>query len=455
MFTMTPIRIRNLLLLLASFGLILLALPAPSAAQSAQITVSLADYVAAYDTTPGNRGGACRDGDVDIRLQGGACSIGWWSAGEWLDYDLAVPAASDYAVSLRAATGVSGNRVVLRAASQVLTVALPNTGSAAHSTTIAGGSLHLDAGIQRLRLTGDGHAMDIAGLSLQLGAAVAPAQPPSPTTSAALPDTPGNRGPVFQLSCMPGQRLSDDPIVFPGRPGASHEHQFFGNLAADANATYEGLQAAPTTCADAADRASYWLPALYATGTTLTTPYRLRVYYYANSADLRVVQPFPPNLRMLAGDPRATSPQPRGVVDWLCRDRRDQSAGRPLQRADPPTCKPTEFLSLSIRFPDCWDGVHLDSADHRSHMAYADDGGHCPLSHPVKLPRLRYSITYEGTAWFGGAFTLGGPAMMPMALPPSAMHADFWNIWEPAALTQYVERCLQRGQNVRGTACTR
>ena len=452
---MTPLRMRILLLLLISFGLILIALPIPSAAQATQISVPLADYAAAFDTTPGNRGGACRDGDVDIRLQGGGCSIGWWSAGEWLEYDLRVPAAGDYAVSLRAATGVSGNQVVLRAGAPSLTIALPNTGSAARYTTIAGGSLHLDAGTQRVRLTGAGYAMDIVGLHLQLGAPADLPPTPSPPPPAGLPTTPSNHGPFFQLICTPGPRLHDDPIVFPGRPGASHEHQFFGNLAVDANATYEDLRAAPTTCADSADHASYWVPALYANGATLTTPYRLRAYYYANSADLGAVQPFPPNLRMLAGDPRATSPQPRGVVEWLCRDRRDQSAGRPLQRSDPPTCKPTEFLSVSIRFPDCWDGLHLDSADHRSHMAYADAGRRCPPTHPVKVPRLRYSITYEGTAWFGGPFTLGGSAAMPMALPPRAMHADFWNIWDPTALTQYVERCLQRGQTVRASACTR
>ena len=33
---------------------------------------------------------------------------------------------------------------------------------------------------------------------------------------------------------MPGQLKADDPIVYPGQPGRSHLHQFFGNDAADA-----------------------------------------------------------------------------------------------------------------------------------------------------------------------------------------------------------------------------
>lgn len=31
------------------------------------------------------------------------------------------------------------------------------------------------------------------------------------------------------------------------------------------------------------------------------------------------------------------------------------------------------FLELHVTFPDCWDGVRLDSPDHRSHMAYSRD----------------------------------------------------------------------------------
>ena len=31
-------------------------------------------------------------------------------------------------------------------------------------------------------------------------------------------------------------------------------------------------------------------------------------------------------------------------------------------------------LELSMLMPSCWDGVNLDSADHRSHMAYTKNG---------------------------------------------------------------------------------
>ena len=54
----------------------------------------------------------------------------------------------------------------------------------------------------------------------------------------------------------------------------------------------------------------------------------------------------------------------------------------------PPTHCDSGIMVLSLTFPNCWDGVNLDSADHRSHMSYPVNS-RCPASHPVNLPRLR------------------------------------------------------------------
>ena len=63
------------------------------------------------------------------------------------------------------------------------------------------------------------------------------------------------------------------------------------------------------------------------------------------------------------------------------------------------------------------------------------------------------SITYEAGSFIGGNFTLGAPRGESKVLPWTAMHADFWNTWQQAALEQYVAGCLQQGRNVRVTAC--
>jgi len=268
------------------------------------------------------------------------------------------------------------------------------------------------------------------------------------------PSEPSNHGPWFQIVCPTGQRLHDDPIVFPNQPGAAHEHQFFGNRATDAFSTYARLVSGETACADKADTAAYWVPTLYDANGVLHTPRRVRAYYNAHSSDRAALRAFPPNLRIIAGDARATSSQPRGVINWLCRRHADQSQGLPLLSTNPPRCTTDAYLSLSISFPDCWDGVHLDSSDHRRHMAYADDKKRCPATHPVKLPRLRLSFTYEDKGFSGGTFSLGGPHGDHHTLPWYAMHADFWNTWRQSALEEYVNGCLRRGRTVRGNPCT-
>jgi hypothetical protein len=57
-----------------------------------------------------------------------------------------------------------------------------------------------------------------------------------------------------------------------------------------------------------------------------------------------------------------------------------------------------EGIRAQVFFPSCWDGVNLDSADHKSHMAYPIqnyNGGDCPSSHPVHLISLFYEQIFD------------------------------------------------------------
>lgn len=265
-----------------------------------------------------------------------------------------------------------------------------------------------------------------------------------------------NDGPFFQVHCSIGERLRDDPIVFPNQPGAAHEHQFSGAKIINAFSTYEKLTSGSTSCNNLSDTAAYWAPTLYDSQGVLRSPFRVKAYYYANNSGTNVtLRAFPRNLRIIAGDPRATGPQPVGVIDWFCRNRTNQNAGLALASDNPPRCDSDEFLSLSIRFPDCWDGINLDSSDHRRHMAYSSQKMFCPSTHPVKLPKLRLSVVYEDKAFTGGNFTLGGASGQSHALPWYAMHADFWNTWQQSALEKQVNDCLRSGSTgtIRPAGC--
>ena len=76
---------------------------------------------------------------------------------------------------------------------------------------------------------------------------------------------------AFRFLCAPSHNAYDDPIVFPGQPGKSHLHTFFGNTLADGNSTYESLRkTGDSTCNDMLNRSAYWIPALMLEGRLLS-----------------------------------------------------------------------------------------------------------------------------------------------------------------------------------------
>ncbi|HEX3244411.1 MAG TPA: DUF1996 domain-containing protein, partial [Chloroflexota bacterium] len=217
----------------------------------------------------------------------------------------------------------------------------------------------------------------------------------------------------------------DDPIVSPGHAGMSHQHDFFGNRSTDADSTYASLRATGSTCRAPADASAYWVPALLKDGQPVE-PLGVKVYYRAlGEQDAALVEAFPAEFRMIAGDATATSPQPRTVTRWACR-MEEQSAG-----AVPPDCPAGATLDLHVSFPECWNG-ELDSPDHRSHVAYGGRGS-CPASHPHVLPKLEMIVHYP----------IDGSGELALASGPIySAHADFFNAWAPERLSALVSDCL-------------
>ena len=230
----------------------------------------------------------------------------------------------------------------------------------------------------------------------------------------------------FVENCRYSHQAPDDPIVFPGQPGLSHQHTFVGNRSTSAFSSFGSLRSSATTCMRSDDTAAYWVPALYQ-GTTEVLPVAATVYYRRGT--VAEVSPFPNNLRMIAGDAKATIPQGMRVTFWSC-----GIASGVERSTEVPTCPDTRrsFLRLHIRFPECWDGRRLDSADHKSHMAYATRGG-CPSTHPVEVPQITQIYRYPSRG--GDGFTLASGGVY-------SAHADFLNAWKPGALRKLVDDCL-------------
>jgi hypothetical protein len=240
--------------------------------------------------------------------------------------------------------------------------------------------------------------------------------------AAAAEPTPHNGR--FHVECRFSHSAPDDPIVFPGEPGASHQHDFFGATATDAHSDVDALLAGDTTCDTRADTAAYWAPSLY-DGDDRLRPISSTAYYRAApGVDPSDVEPFPTGLMMIGGDSTSTEAQDPEVVGWAC-----TVEARP--QVSPPDCR--GGVLMQIVFPDCWDGEHLDSADHVSHVARSTASG-CPGSHPVAMPQLEFHVNYPLPDDLSDLRLASGSLLTG--------HADFVNAWQPDKLAREVDYCI-------------
>jgi hypothetical protein len=244
------------------------------------------------------------------------------------------------------------------------------------------------------------------------------------------------QGGQFIVQCL-GPVLSKpfDPIT----RAASHNHEFYGSRAVTMDATYKELRNGSSGCAtpehpggELGDTASYWAPTLYVSGKRQPVP-KSTFYYIAGKKRLPLAT-WPAHLKILAGNPHATSPQPTEFVYWGC------GAGSSVSRTSVlPQCRAGDTgLTAHVMFPDCWNGRDATSPDHKSHMAYSKKGI-CPAGYPVSLPRL--------IARFQWTDRYPDPATVTLSSGSTyTMHADFWNAWDQARLVHLVDYCVNGGR---------
>ena len=272
----------------------------------------------------------------------------------------------------------------------------------------------------------------VAALAVAVVAAVAAVSDDVPGAAAdPVPEMgPQGRVPQFKVECEWSHSAPDDPIVHPGLPGRSHLHDFFGNTMTDAMSTAADLLGGATTCQNQLDTAAYWAPALLRDGTPIRPKGSVAYYRPGSGVDPASLQPYPAGLAMIGGDMTAAAPQALGVAAWHC-------GASPVLQAQPATCPRTAPLGVRVSFPDCWDGEHLASEDHVSHMARSRDG-RCPGSHPVPLPQLIFEVHYPVT---------GDPSGLELASGGTfGVHADFVNSWDQSTLEREVRVCLNRSK---------
>jgi hypothetical protein len=178
------------------------------------------------------------------------------------------------------------------------------------------------------------------------------------------------------------------------------------------------------TCDLSADTAAYWAPSVMAADGTVIEPTLILAYYQAPQGE--PVRALPQGLKMVAGgeDP--------DLFGFSCSDQGPYSQ-------TPVDCD--SKLVLHIVFPSCWDGVNLDSPDHRSHMSYS-----CDDAHPIRVARLSIHVQYPGLTDGANGYHL---APNPDGSIPGP-HADFINGWNQTILEALVAACANTGHDNSG-----
>ncbi|WP_394619599.1 DUF1996 domain-containing protein [Lentzea sp. JNUCC 0626] len=239
----------------------------------------------------------------------------------------------------------------------------------------------------------------------------------------------------FQANCSFATDRPDDPIVFPGLPGASHLHTFLGNNSINANSTNDSLRQGSTNCITPDDKSAYWFPSVL-NGDQVVRPTGNQVVYYKSGIlKYQDVQPFPPGMRFVVGSPTSTLEQfrdhPGAIEGFEC--------GDSAKNWDIPSwCAPGSQLNVRFQAPSCWNGRDLDSADHKSHMAYPDRATLvCPPSHPVAVPMIEFKMAFPVSGDMSRVRLSSGRGY--------TWHYDFMNAWDAPTQAALVRHCINGG----------
>ncbi|PVH79026.1 hypothetical protein DL98DRAFT_549841 [Cadophora sp. DSE1049] len=230
-----------------------------------------------------------------------------------------------------------------------------------------------------------------------------------------------------------------DPLVNPAQIPSPHMHQIVGGNAFNASipSADVGELASCTTCSFADDFSNYWTANLYFKARngsykrvpqvpnrelfndkfTTQTSGGFVVYYVSDGKNK--VTAFKPGFRMLVGDATQREKIGSGRKSQSCfrcytgpnfgGDNAAPCQDAKLDTETLPTGACKGGIRSNILYPTCWDGVNLDSPDHKSHVAYPKNGpqqftgtstgGACPSTHPVKIPQIMLEIVWDTTAF--------------------------------------------------------
>ncbi|MEU0007873.1 DUF1996 domain-containing protein [Streptomyces sp. NPDC006314] len=256
---------------------------------------------------------------------------------------------------------------------------------------------------------------------------------------------------------------SDNVIVAPGvSNGAHHFHDYVGNQGNSAFASDEDLANADTSCVDKGDRSTYYWPVLRLQNGTrerdagapgggtegnagkIVTPKQVTLTFVGNPREK--VTAMPRLLRVITGDAKAFVNGPGNAnASWSCTGFEDRQL-----KDKYPLCPQGSDVVRTFRFQSCWDGRNIDSANHRTHVAFATADGSCPAGFrpiPQLVQRIVYDVEAPSLQDGGRTVPLFAVDSFPEQLhKPVTDHGDFINVFDEDLMREMVD-CINSGRN--------
>ncbi|MFD4785877.1 DUF1996 domain-containing protein [Streptomyces sp. NPDC058459] len=255
---------------------------------------------------------------------------------------------------------------------------------------------------------------------------------------------------------------TDNVIVAPGvKNGAHHLHDYVGNQKVDAFASNDTFLQGGSSCQNKSDLSSYYWPVVRVQDGSqdfdqnndgggkegnvgkILTPVKAQIKYVGSPTGKVVAMP--QFLRIITGDAKTTT---NGLANanahWSCTGFENK-----VQLTEQyPICPQGSKVVRSFAFQSCWDGKNIDSANHRTHVAFADAGGNCQNGFKA-IPQLTMRLVYDITpptienGQVKNAYAVDG---FPEQLhKPSTDHDDFISI-TTGNLANKIANCVNRGK---------
>ena len=252
----------------------------------------------------------------------------------------------------------------------------------------------------------------------------------------------------------------DDPLVYQGKPGASHLNIFFGNTHVNAFSTYETLSdSGGSTCnGQELNRTGYWAPALFDDQGNVRIPERVVIYYKGEGLANGRAKVYPPRSAMISAQNINTISESVGGSEssfsfkcsnnWsgtetVVSDLMPDCVGTAKNGGDPTRT----VLEVNVKFPQCLKAGSDPAQSNSWYIPRAGSwyGSNCEPGDDT-FTNLEYFMNYvvEGgettKSWYLASDV--NPATYQIGQRGQTLRASWWGGWHKDINALWIKNCV-------------